>query len=75
MSFDIVRGIISKPAQTNQLVEAVSDYINQTNDSGTLYLGYPLSASVDSKGTLENVINARIGDINTALDTINGEVI
>lgn len=28
-----------------------------------------------SKGTLENVLNARIGDINTALDTINGEVI
>ncbi len=28
-----------------------------------------------SKVTLENVLNARIGDINTALDTINGEVI
>ena len=28
-----------------------------------------------SKGTLENVLNARIGDINTALDTINGESI
>lgn len=28
-----------------------------------------------SKGTLENVLNARIGDINTMLDTINGEVI
>ena len=28
-----------------------------------------------SKATLENVLNARIGDINTALDTINGEVI
>ena len=27
------------------------------------------------KGTLENVLNARIGDINTLLDTINGEVI
>ena len=28
-----------------------------------------------SKGTLENVLNARIGDINTMLDTINGEII
>lgn len=28
-----------------------------------------------SKGTLENVLNNRIGDINTALDSINGEVI
>ena len=28
-----------------------------------------------SKGTLENVLNAKIGDINTVLDTINGEVI
>ena len=26
-----------------------------------------------SKGTLENVLNARIGDIDTVLDTINGE--
>lgn len=28
-----------------------------------------------SKGTLENVLNARIGDIATLLDTINGEII
>lgn len=28
-----------------------------------------------SKGTLENVLNARIGDINSLLDEINGEVI
>lgn len=28
-----------------------------------------------SKATLENVLNARIGDINDLLDTINGEVI
>ena len=28
-----------------------------------------------SKGTLENVLNARIGDISSVLDTINGEVI
>lgn len=28
-----------------------------------------------SKGTLENVLNARIGDINNAIDLINGEVV
>lgn len=28
-----------------------------------------------SKGTLENVLNAKIGDINNALDLINGESI
>ena len=28
-----------------------------------------------SKGTLENVLNARIGDISSVLDAINGEVI
>lgn len=56
MSFDIVRGIISKPAQTNQLVETVSDYMSKTKDSGTLYLGYPLTASVDSKVTLDAML-------------------
>ena len=56
MSFDIVRGIISKPAQTNQLVETVSDYMSKTSDSGTLYLGYPLTASVDSKVTLDAML-------------------
>lgn len=42
------------------------DYSTYQNDSNGLFIG---------KGTLENVLNARIGDINTALDTINGEVI
>ena len=41
-------------------------YANYQNDSNGLFIG---------KGTLENVLNARIGDINTALDTINGEVV
>lgn len=34
-----------------------------------------LDSAFISKGTLENVLNARIGDISTALDLINGEVI
>jgi len=44
----------------------VRSYANYLNDSDNYFIG---------KGTLENVLNARIGDINTALDTINGESI
>ena len=40
-----------------------TDYQNKSNNYNV------------SKGTLENVLTARIGDINTVLDTINGEVI
>lgn len=42
----------------------IYSYANYQNLSNNTYIG---------KGTLENVLNARIGDINTALDTINGE--
>lgn len=53
------------------------------NSSGVIYaqsLTYSQYNSYSNntfigKGTLENVLNARIGDINTVLDTINGEVI
>ena len=38
------------------------------------YLSKPNTTGI-SKGTLENVLNARIGDIDSALDLINGEVI
>lgn len=41
-------------------------YQNYESAGNTIFIG---------KGTLENVLNARIGDINTMLDTINGEVI
>ena len=41
------------------------------------YSGYTSmdNAGIISKGTLENVLTARIGDINSVLDAINGEVI
>lgn len=42
------------------------NYANYTSAGNGIFI---------SKGTLENVLNAKIGDINTALDTINGEVI
>uniref|UniRef100_UPI004057C657 DEAD/DEAH box helicase n=1 Tax=Agathobacter sp. TaxID=2021311 RepID=UPI004057C657 len=56
MSFDIVRGIISKPSQTNQLVDAITNYMSSSKDSGTLYLGYPLTASADSKVTIDAML-------------------
>lgn len=44
----------------------VINYSNYKNADNATFIG---------KGTLENVLNARIGDINTVLDSINGEVI
>ena len=44
----------------------VFNYTNYNTQSNNLCI---------SKGTLENVLNARIGDIETALDAIQGEVI
>lgn len=53
MSFDIVRGIITKPQQTQIVIEKITQYIEKYKDSGTLYLGYPLSASSDAKITID----------------------
>ena len=48
------------------LVSVTKTYANyQTSDNYTII----------GKGTLENVLNARIGDISSVLDAINGEVI
>ena len=47
----------------NAQISTYNDYLNK---SGYYNIG---------KGTLENVLNARIGDISSILDTINGEVI
>ena len=44
----------------------VRTYENYSNAGNNIFIG---------KGTLENVLNARIGDIATALDNINNEVI
>lgn len=53
MSFDIVRGSISKPQQTRELISGISEYFNNSGDKGTLYLGYPLTANSDSKVTID----------------------
>lgn len=47
----------------------VRTYAQYTNTSTTA------DTSLISKGTLENVLTEKIGDINSVLDTINGEVI
>ena len=43
MPFDIVRGKITKPEQSNQLIAAVKEYMEKNTTDGTLYLGYPLT--------------------------------
>jgi len=53
MSFDIVRGSISKPQQTRELINGISEYFNSSGDNGTLYLGYPLTANSDNKVTID----------------------
>ena len=53
MSFDIVRGKITKPEQSNQLIAAVKAYMEKNTTDGTLYLGYPLTANADEAITVE----------------------
>ena len=51
---------------TGVIQSSVRTYAEYTSSENTTFI---------SKGTLENVLNARIGDINSLLDEINGEVI
>ena len=54
--FDIVRGSITKPQQTASLIKRISDYFNNSDDEGTLYLSYPLTANSDEKITLDAML-------------------
>lgn len=56
MGFDIVRGFIARPQQTQQLIDGLSGYFKNSGDTGTLYLGYPLTASSDSKVTIDAML-------------------
>lgn len=47
MQFDIVRGKISKPEQCRQLIAVIRQYMEDNDETGTLYLGYPLTANAD----------------------------
>lgn len=56
MEFDIVRGFVAKPQQTQRLISGLSKYFENSKDVGTLYLGYPLTASSDSKVTIDAML-------------------
>jgi superfamily I DNA and RNA helicase len=53
MLFDIVRGKITKPEQSKQLIDVVKKYMDDHDETGTLYLGYPLTANADEAVTVE----------------------
>ncbi|WML34381.1 hypothetical protein [Clostridium sp. OS1-26] len=56
MSFDIVRGKVSKPEQTKQLIDQITKYMSEQDDDGTLYLGYPLTANRDTAVTIDALL-------------------
>ena len=56
MGFDIVRGSISKPQQTQMLIDNIKQYFENSGDSGTLYIGYPLTANADNKVTVDALL-------------------
>lgn len=53
MLFDIVRGKITKPEQSRQLIDVIQKYMKDHDETGTLYLGYPLTANADEAITVE----------------------
>ncbi len=81
------KGLVSNTDYANSSRAGVIKIAGETQlytTAGGLLYAYPLNYSTYTsrtdyafinKGTLENVLNARIGDINTVLDSINGEVI
>ena len=56
LGFDIVRGIITQPGQTEILINKSKEYIENSNDNGTLYIGYPLTAGADTKITIDALL-------------------
>lgn len=82
------KGLVSNTSYATSSVGGVLK--TNENTAFTLHTnGYPVCSTITysnysqylsnnafiSKGTLENVLTARIGDINSVLDAINGEVI
>lgn len=57
MKFDIIRGKISQPVPTESLVNTITKYFEENeDDTGSLYLGYPLSANADYKVTIDALL-------------------
>lgn len=81
MGFDIVRGFISKPQQTEILIQSISKYFEVADDKGTLYLGYPLTAGSDGKVSIDamlvsenlGMISFIFANCNSSKDNLNDE--
>lgn len=72
MGFDIVRGFISKPQQTEILLGAITVYFETSGDNGTLYLGYPLTAGSDNKVTIDAMLlSERLGMVSFIFENHN----
>lgn len=56
MSIEVVRGNITKIQPTEDLVNEIDSIFDDPQLDGTLYLGYPLTASSDSKITLDALL-------------------
>ena len=56
MEFDVVHGRITKIPPTQSLVKFLTEYFKESGEGGTLYLGYPLTASADSKITIDALL-------------------
>lgn len=62
LRYDIVRGKVSNIEAANNLIKEYSKYIDSTNEKGTLYLGYPLTASADMQVMIDAlIITERLG--------------
>lgn len=59
MSLDIVRGFIKKIIPTKTLIQNLTEVFERNNYEGTLYLGYPLFASLDKKISLDALLISR----------------
>jgi hypothetical protein len=87
LSNDVKTDLNNKVGKTDYATDSVSGVIKTSDvyqtetSSGVLKsktITYSTYQNADtnifiSKGTLENVLNARIGDIDSVLDAINGE--
>ena len=79
--FDIVRGFITKPQQTESLIKQINTYFNKSGDEGTLYLSYPLTANSDEKITLDAMLLSKkrgliviiYGDSSTELNVLKDQ--
>lgn len=56
MALDVVRGNNSQIEPTKSLVQTISNLFLEKKYEGTLYLGYPLTASADNKFTLDALL-------------------